>query len=268
MAERRRPALLFFDSDGTLISNSTRKVPRSTVEAIKKTSALGNIVVVNTGRPYYHIDAEVISIGFDGFICACGMYIRYHDTVIRDCRLSKDFCVNIRDYGLKLGVEMSFESHDAWFYDGNGRMRQWHNRERENLKKTRCKIYDRLDVPEFRFDKFFFMKHDANIQGLTAFASGIQGYFQLTDRGIFYECVPKGFSKAEAIGVLSRTIRKDDYETYAFGDSQNDLEMLKHVDYPVLMGEAPEDMRLYGFYVTKGLEEDGLFWAMKKYGLA
>ena len=43
---------LFFDIDGTLLSDVTGKIPDSALDALKKTIELGNLTFINTGRCY------------------------------------------------------------------------------------------------------------------------------------------------------------------------------------------------------------------------
>ena len=43
---------LFFDIDGTLLSEKTRQVPESAKEALKEARRRGHLVFINTGRVY------------------------------------------------------------------------------------------------------------------------------------------------------------------------------------------------------------------------
>ena len=48
--------LLFFDIDGTLLSEKTHTVPQSAKEALKKVKEKGHLIFINTGRPISTID--------------------------------------------------------------------------------------------------------------------------------------------------------------------------------------------------------------------
>ena len=54
---------------------------------------------------------------------------------------------------------------------------------------------------------------------------------------------------------------------YVFGDSSSDLAMFEYADHAVAMGEHAEVLEPYTEYVTKTVEEDGIFHAMRHYGL-
>lgn len=51
------------------------------------------------------------------------------------------------------------------------------------------------------------------------------------------------------------------------GDSENDLDMLKAVKNSIAMGNAKEEILTYCSYVTKGIEEDGIYHALKHFGI-
>ena len=67
--------VVFFDIDGTVVDNDTQIIPDSTVEAIRLLRENGHLSVVNTGRPYGHVDPRIKAMDFDGWICACGMEV-------------------------------------------------------------------------------------------------------------------------------------------------------------------------------------------------
>ena len=50
---------LFFDIDGTLLSDVTGKIPDSALDALKKTIELGNLTFINTGRCYCSVPMEL-----------------------------------------------------------------------------------------------------------------------------------------------------------------------------------------------------------------
>ena len=67
--------VVFFDIDGTIIDEQTQSIPESAVRAIRRLRENGHIPVVNTGRPYTHIDPRVREMAFAGWVCGCGMEV-------------------------------------------------------------------------------------------------------------------------------------------------------------------------------------------------
>ena len=70
---------LFFDIDGTLLSDVTGKIPDSALDALKKTIELGNLTFINTGRCYCSVPMELKRAPFSGYLCGCGTYIMLGD---------------------------------------------------------------------------------------------------------------------------------------------------------------------------------------------
>lgn len=63
--------VVFFDIDGTIIDEKTQEIPASAVRAVARLAENGHMPVINTGRPYSHIDPRVKAMAFQG--CGGGM---------------------------------------------------------------------------------------------------------------------------------------------------------------------------------------------------
>ena len=48
--------IMFFDIDGTILSETTHTIPKSTVEGLQKAKEQGHLIFINTGRPFSSID--------------------------------------------------------------------------------------------------------------------------------------------------------------------------------------------------------------------
>ena len=53
----------------------------------------------------------------------------------------------------------------------------------------------------------------------------------------------------------------------AFGDGGNDLAMLRHAAIGVAMGNSVDEVREGADYVTTSVDEDGIYNALKHYGI-
>ena len=56
-------------------------------------------------------------------------------------------------------------------------------------------------------------------------------------------------------------------QAYVFGDSMNDLSMFEYAEHTIAMGEHAKGLEPYTEFVTKEVEEDGIAYAMRHYGL-
>lgn len=90
---------------------------------------------------------------------------------------------------------------------------------------------------------------------------------EVIDRGSnTFECILKGYTKGTRwTGYWSILETRD--QSYVFGDSSNDLAMFRHAGHAIAMGAHDQVLEPYTEFVTKTVEEDGIAYAMKKYGL-
>lgn len=56
-------------------------------------------------------------------------------------------------------------------------------------------------------------------------------------------------------------------EAIAFGDGENDIDMLELVGLGIAMGNGNEKLKNVADFVTKPSSEDGIDYALKKYGI-
>ena len=81
------------------------------------------------------------------------------------------------------------------------------------------------------------------------------------------EMVPKGFNKGMGIEKVCELLGEDIANTFAFGDSINDKEMLLAAGIGVGMGGTYHDLSEYADYITASLDDDGIWKAMKHFEL-
>lgn len=73
---------LFFDIDGTILSEITHKIPESALEALRKAQENGHKTFINTGRTICSVPPMIKRISFDGFLCGCGTHLIYGEQVV------------------------------------------------------------------------------------------------------------------------------------------------------------------------------------------
>ena len=83
----------------------------------------------------------------------------------------------------------------------------------------------------------------------------------------YLEVVPSGVSKATAINKLCEIFNIKKGFSYAIGDYYNDVPMLKNADISAATAGAPDDVKAVADYVTDPVLGDGVFNALRHYGL-
>lgn len=259
--------LLFFDIDGTLITDDTRRIlPESTKEAIRRTRELGNMTFINTGRVIGNIDGFIREAGFDGYVCGCGTYIQYQDNVLLHKTLTKETCDEIAMMARKCRVYNLYEGAVTTGIDKTLPITGALLELKHYFEEVRKVPFVGVGEEGFIFDKFAGWYDEES--ELETFKEYITKEFDYIHRGEgFFEIVPKGYSKATGIQFLCDYFGVSLEDCYAFGDSNNDLPMLSYVSHSVAMGESNEELKKQVEYVTTGVLEDGILNAMKHYGL-
>ena len=78
------------------------------------------------------------------------------------------------------------------------------------------------------------------------------------------EIVPAGVDKAQGLRRLGEVTGLKLEEVLAFGDAENDMEMLAEVGFGVAMGNATEALKGVADWVTRSNAEDGIAYALEQ----
>ena len=257
---------VFFDIDGTLWDEKM-VVPESTKVAIKKLQENGHKAFICTGRSMGNVnDPQFDEIGFDGFIAACGNHVEMDGKVLYEHNMSLEEVEKVykvsRDANLPIIFEGSkFQWMDREGFDGDGYIEYII----ENLSDTLVYL-DECELTDIHANKFSALAHAKTDMDMVKEA--LSDTFVLLDHGDgIIEAVQNGTSKASGIAWLCEHLGVAVEDTYALGDSINDLEMLAFVGHSIAMGNASPLAKEAAEYVTAHIKEDGVYKALEHYGL-
>lgn len=251
--------IMFFDIDGTLLSEKTGTIPQSTIEGFQAAKEKGHLLFINTGRPFSTINQSIKDLNPDGYVCGCGTYIQYHDKELFSTTLSTTRCHEIINDLRKHNIDSVLEGKEAAYFDTVIR-HPFPATMKDNYLNHKFTIRSFLDTPVI-FDKFaiWFDEH-SDIEG---FKKTIPDFEYIVRGPDFGEIVPLGYSKASGIQYLLDYFNMDINDCYVFGDSMNDKAMLEYVKHAIVMGNGEPELFQHAYYVTKDIEEDGIYHALK-----
>ena len=257
--------VLFFDIDGTIISEVNYQIPESTKRALKKAKENGHKIIINTGRTRSIIDKDVEDMDFDGYICGCGTYVEIDGEVLYYKTIDKSKYPGIINILKENDMDTILEGKDAIFMD-------FESEDRVMRQKIENFLGMGLPVKPFSsddisFDKFFsIMKNTDNFKEIVNYFES-QG-LEYIDRGEnTIEVVPKDHSKATGMEILLKYLNLNKEDSYAFGDSYNDISMFEYCPNGVLMGNGKKDLFNKVKFVTKDVDEDGIEYALKHFNI-
>ena len=249
--------LFLCDIDGTIIdgSRNMKEVSEKTKYAIKQL-AKDNYVLIASGRCKGLLNEELLNLGTNGFILCNGAYAEINGKEIYSNYFDQIAAEQIIDLSLKHNGFYVLESLNHMFVNDAKApqfikfLKGWGT----SLKgfESRPILSNKYYVAMIGFEKeedclncenelgkyvtlarhHNFMSYDVNING-----------------------VNKGYAAERIMKYLD--IKKED--TYCFGDGINDLEMLQAVGHPVIMANADEKLKKYGFEETDDVLNDGFY---------
>ena len=259
--------VIFFDIDGTLIDNATQIIPESTLRAVKALGENGHLAVVNTGRPFAHIDPRIRQIPFGGWVCGCGMEIRLGDGwLYRRCP-TEEVCAEIRRAVLECGMQVLYEAQDGAVYvDGDHSLHPEVLRETAGMRKKGFHVGQISELPKPVFMKL--VTYDWPGCRREEFIRRVGEWFHCIDRGdTMLELVLNGCSKAHGMEELLASLDVPKEHSFAIGDSTNDLPMFQVAKHTVCMGGGMEELASQAEYVTASVMDDGIEKALEHFGL-
>lgn len=251
---------VFFDVDGTLISHTISDIPQSTLAALDKLRERKILLFLATGRHISELERLPLhEYPFDGYVTQTGQicYDRTFHPIYRNPISGHDAEVLARYFhGGTLPMVLV---NDQQLYI---------NYVNEVVVNTQASIHTPIpDAGTYRGEALF---------GATVFAKGeqIRGLMeQLCDckesswHDSASDIVAKNGGKVDGIEKTLEYFGLRREETMAFGDADNDLDMIQYAHIGVAMGNGTERLKGIADYVTSSVDEAGIRNALARYGL-
>lgn len=248
--------LVFFDVDGTLLPEGDGNVPESTIKAIKRLQEQDIGAILCTGRhPLELKQLDLLKYNFDGFVLLNGQLVLDKEmNVISSRTIEGEDKKELIDLFNKKTVPMILVEKDRLFM----------NFQNDYVIKTQADISSPVyDIGEYIgadvYMSTIFVPRGEEV-GFTNLCSSrwhdLAMDVYLPDGGKVYGI--KKFCEREDLD------RKD---VIAFGDGDNDIEMLRFASMGVAMGNAPENVKAEADYVTDRVENNGIWNALEHFGV-
>ena len=263
--------LLFFDIDGTIVTKIENKfvIPESTRTALRLLKENGHLCFINSGRAMSEIDGAIFTLGMDGLVCGCGTHILYHGEELFHQTIPAALRNNLLEDLKKYSLEWLLEGKDTLYYSTKpytSRIGGFKQEHRDCYDDIYYKDIPPEDMRELVFDKFCISLCEGC--DFDSFYEKYKGDFSFIDRGDgLYEAVPAGCSKAGGMRFLMDYFNIPIEDTFAIGDSTNDLPMLDFAGTAIAMGNSSKEILSHVNYITDSVEEDGIYNAMVHFGL-
>lgn len=260
--------LVLFDVDNTLICHHRGKsyIPEATRQAITLLKQRGHHVGLATGRSYIQSKHVMDLLDLeDGVMFNGHMLIKKH-------QVSRTFYPERQELLALLGqVEKQFypalamTEHEIFIKDYEGKIKEKMMQEDDHLIGEEP-LWELMPLNDFDFQRSDYLSvvwFNPDYQQQTDYQC-----LEFNPWGsLGYEIYAKGISKLTGVLELAREYDIDKQDIYVFGDSFNDVEMLKGIPHSVAVGNGEESIKAVASYVCPPIDEDGILTACQKMGL-
>lgn len=253
--EQRKIKAVFFDIDGTLRDNESKRVPDSAKAALERARKAGLFLFVATGRHKLEIEEEKLleDIRFDGYVTMNGQYCYCNNQVVFDAPIA-DQCV--KDM-LRLLKEEPFP---CLFMEED---RLYINMINDMVVKSQNGIGTRLppvlDVRRAAGRRIYQMVPYVNPEKegfLKERLTGCEWIRWHDDHAV--DLIPRGGGKSVGMEHMAARFGIGLSGTAAVGDGHNDVSMLKAARLGIAMGNAGEEVKNAADYITGSVKTHGI----------
>lgn len=251
---------IFFDIDGTLVSFNNHQVPKGVFDALYKLKEKGIKLFIATGRGKDGLDV-LNSFPFDGYITLNGQYCYNDQEIIYSNTIKKTDLQALLSYLETHQVPCGFtEENNKYFNYRDERVDAIHEiTHNDNHPAGDCSHVIDKNI----YQIMCFVDEDEEKVILDKMPNCISARWHPT----FCDISPIGGTKQKGIDEFLKYYNIDLSETMAFGDGGNDLQMLQHVNTAIAMGNGAEALKDIADFVTKDVDDNGIIYALKHYGL-
>ena len=265
--------MIAVDLDGTLFTSSKEILPE-TLSALERASAMGIEIVPATGRPFHGVSEKVTGLEFVNYILTCNgaaIYNRRTGECLYEQPMSREKGAEIltAPKGLNISIDAfingySYKERSQINFIDSLALSQIM---KDYIKKTRLYVDDLIE---------FVSSEKHSVQKITLnFAKNPDGTSldrdetkarldKISDIAVVsggdnnLEITESTINKGISLVNFGKRLGIDRSQIMAFGDSGNDLEMLKAAGFGVAMGNSEKAVLDIADYVTLSNNDNGI----------
>ncbi|MDN0062002.1 Cof-type HAD-IIB family hydrolase [Mediterraneibacter glycyrrhizinilyticus] len=252
---------IFFDVDGTLLSHTTKRISQDTVQAVRTLQDQGIRIFMATGRHSTELDQlPVHDIRFDGYITLNGqLCLDNRGNVIYGAPFNESITDKLLFAFCERRYPLALVESDRIYIN--------------YVNDTVCKAQQSIStpVPEIStykggqiYQATAFLTRQEETEAEKFIPSGCR-FARWCDNGV--DIISEQGGKVEGIKYFCDLYGISLNEIMAFGDAENDIDMLKTAEIGVAMGNAVECVRKCADYVTSDVDNGGIVKALRYFHL-
>ena len=253
--------IIFFDIDDTLRNSKTGFIPSTIPTAFKQLRDKGILTGIATGRGIFGVVPEIKALKPDFFVTLNGAYIEdKKGNVIYSNKIAKDKVEEYITWTKEVGIDYGLVGSQAAKL----------SRRTEMISQAIDPIYPDLEVdPDFYQKEDIYQMWTFEDQGddLTLPESLASTLRMVRWHEHSSDVVSISGSKAAGVAKVVDQLGLKPEIVMVFGDGLNDFELFDYAGISVAMGISHDKIKEKADYITKTLEEDGIFDALEGFGM-
>ena len=264
--EDKRIKAAIFDIDDTLFDMKTKSFIPSAIVALRMLQENGIIVILATGRPPQTAKA-IHDQGLypDYIVCTNGhIILDRKGNIIEAKTFSTELVQEVYDYCIMNNIGLLWKYPDLTYeYIHNDVFENFYNKTKDSRKKV---VFD---------DQKQHLIREPNggcLGSSVVQANAFNAKFakrcvaiKIDERSS--DLLLYGVNKLSAVEEVLEANGICFDECIAFGDNNNDIEILSKVGISVAMGNGSKELKEKADYITDSINDDGVYKALIKYGL-
>jgi Cof subfamily protein (haloacid dehalogenase superfamily) len=260
--------LIIFDIDGTLIKVGQDRIEDSAVAAIRAVKAKGIKVLVATGRTLYFVNPHVREVvDSDYFVTINGHCLmdRSGNILLRQ-DLPVDAVDRLHAFCVMNDIAIGMKCSDAIYVTHN--FQKYYDVYSEGKDVRSIILDDTKNADHYRTVEApmgLFLVGDQQLIRTNAYLFPEFTFSPV--KSDCYDVYGHDVNKTKIIEDVLRRLNIRWDQVMAFGDGENDIDMLRKAGYGVAMGNATPNVRKCADFVTKNVDEGGIACALQHYGI-
>ena len=260
--------IFFSDIDGTLLDSHNQVLPETRQKILELEQRGIPFVLISARMPSSILRIQKELGNHSPIVCySGGLILDEEGNQMYSCQIDLKQAVRIKDALKEIYPNICCNTYgmDLWVVDDDKNL--WVVEE-ERITEGKAMVGDirKVFAEQGGIHKFLFMGEPGEIAGAMQLLQEL--YPELTvqrSKDNYLEVMHRDVKKSVGVHVLCRYYGISEEQAAAFGDGENDIDMLRAVNYGVAMANAPEAVRQKAKFVTLSNDEQGILYVMKQW---
>lgn len=251
---------IFFDIDGTILSHTISDIPQNTLKTLDRLREKGILLFVATGRHLSEMRRLPLhDYPFDAYVTQTGQlcYDQNFKAIYKEPLSKEDTEVLVRHFNEKKIPLVLLNEEELYM-----------NYVDETVISTQISINTAVpQIGTYKGEELY----GATVFGKGAILEQLMNELKECKESSWHknasDIILKSSGKVKGIEEILKHFDLKREETMAFGDADNDLEMLDYAAIGVAMGNGTDRLKSIADYVTASVDDDGITKALIHYGI-